>query len=285
MTGVVRAIQGLAQRVGLAALLNMYEVIQNSTTPRYHVRMTFYNQAIPFPGSANSTSQPIPILPPPPAPMSQGPSRARRQLAARLAAQKQQTNDGSEGAEDRSLGSEHETSESQWPTNPFVIAGLDEDTEGNHSPADAAFPSNDFPPTGDKDEPFSSPTFPESGFSPPDSFSTGSSDDDGEGRTEGMRRKERVPLEVEDDDDDMGEMVGPSADPRMMDSDEEDEAIMNESLGYPDLGPGRYMDFARSRMGASPFGEDNDNDSSDGEDDGLVEILVPGRKSSTSSMH
>ncbi|RAL17556.1 Sit4-associated protein [Aspergillus homomorphus CBS 101889] len=237
-----------------------------------------------FQGSANSTSQPIPILPPPPAPMSQGPSRARRQLAARLAAQKQQANDGSEGGEERNFTNEHETSESQWPTNPFVIAGLDEDAEGNNSPANAAFPSTDFPPNH-KDEPFSSPTFPESGFSPPDSFSTNSSDDDGEGRTEGMRRTERVPLEVEDDDDDMGEMVGPSADPRMMDSDEEDEAIMNESLGYPDLGPGRYMGFSRSRMGASPFGGDDDNDSSDGEDDGLVEILVPGRKSSTSSTH
>ncbi|PYH45271.1 uncharacterized protein BP01DRAFT_47539 [Aspergillus saccharolyticus JOP 1030-1] len=211
--------------------------------------------------------------------MSQGPSRARRQLAARLAAQKQQSND-----EDRDLVEEHETTESQWPTNPFVIAGLDDDTEGNNSPATAAFPTTDFPPSN-KDEPFSSPTFPESGFSPPDSFSTGSSDDDGEGRTEGMRRKERVPLEVEDDDDDMGEMVGPSADPRMMDSDEEDEAIMNESLGYPDLGPGRYMGFSRSRMGASPFGDDEENDSSDGEDDGLVEILVPGRKASTSSTH
>ena len=67
-----------------------------------------------------------------------------------------------------------------------------------------------------------------------------------------------------------------------MDADEEDEAIMNESLGYPDIASGRYRSFGRSRMGASPFGDDED-DSSDGEDDGLVEILVPGRKASTSS--
>ncbi|PWY87629.1 SAPS-domain-containing protein [Aspergillus heteromorphus CBS 117.55] len=232
--------------------------------------------------SANSTSQPIPILPPPPAPMSHGPSRARRQLAARLAAQKQQETGNAEGEEDAS----HEQAgdhDSQWPTNPFVIAGLDEEADGTHSPASAAFPSSDFPPAS-KDEPFSSPTFPDSGFSPPDSFSTNSSDEDGEGRSEGLRRKERVPLEVDEDEDDMGEMVGPSLDTGMMDSDDEDEAIMNESLGYPDVGSGRYRSFRRSRIGASPFGDDDEqNDSSDGEDDGLVEILVPGRKSSTSS--
>ncbi|GAQ37998.1 sit4-associated protein [Aspergillus niger] len=231
--------------------------------------------------STNSTSQPIPILPPPPAPLSQGPSRARRQLAARLAAHKQQAAENSEGGEESSHSqqSEHDM---QWPTNPFVIAGLDEDADGSNSPASAAFPSTDFPPAN-KDEPFSSPTFPDSGFSPPDSFSTNSSDEEGDGRPEGMRRKERVPLEVDEEEDDMGEMVGPSLGSGMMDSDEEDEAIMNESLGYPDIASGRYRNFGRSRMGASPFGDDED-DSSDGEDDdGLVEILVPGRKASTSS--
>lgn len=160
-----------------------------------------------------------------------------------------------------------------------MIAGLDDDGDGTDSPSRAAFPSSDFPHTR-KHEPFSSPTFPESGFSPPDSMSTNSSDEEGEGRVN-MRRKERAPLEVDDDEDDMGEMVGPSLGPEMLNSDEEDEAIMNESLGYPDLGPGRYRSFRRSQFGPSPFGDDDDNDSSDGEDDGLVEILVPGRKSST----
>ncbi|EAW10541.1 putative Sit4-associated protein (Sap185) [Aspergillus clavatus NRRL 1] len=231
--------------------------------------------------SSNSTSQPIPILPPPPAPLSLGPSRARRQLAARLALQKQQAaeNGGNEGDENKQ-GNQHENADSQWPVNPFVIAGLDDDGDGTDSPSRAAFSPSDFPAVP-KDEPFASPTFPGSGFSPPDSLSTNSSDDDGEGRA-GMRRKERIPLEVEDDEDDMGEMVGPSLGSDIMDSDEEDEAIMNESLGYPDLGPGRYKNFRRSQFGPSPFGDDDGNDSSDGEDDGLVEILVPGRKPSTS---
>lgn len=158
---------------------------------------------------------------------------------------------------------------------------MDDDADGQSSPAGAAFPSTDL----SKDAPFSSPPFAESGFSPPDSLSSNSSDD-GEDDSARARGKGRAPLEVDDDDDDdMGEMVGPSGGSGMNDSsDEEDEAIMNESLGYPDLGAERYKTFRRSRAGASPFDDDGDdqNDSSDGEDDGLVEILVPGRKPSVS---
>ncbi|KAJ5375042.1 SIT4 phosphatase-associated protein family [Penicillium concentricum] len=223
----------------------------------------------------SSASQPIPILPPPPAPLSLGPSRARRQLAARLAAQKQQSSENEEGdGEDRGA-EENEDRESDWPSNPFVIAGIDDDAEGGSS----AFPNSDFGSANAKH----SPTFPESGFSPPDSLSTNSSEDEGDGHAESVRRQVRVPLEVEDDDDDeMGEMVGPSG-IGMMDSDDEDEAIINESLGYSNLsGPGRYNNFRRTRAVSSHY-DDEQNDSSDGEDDGLVEIVVPGRKSSTSN--
>ncbi|KAJ5449117.1 SIT4 phosphatase-associated protein family [Penicillium cf. griseofulvum] len=223
----------------------------------------------------SSASQPIPILPPPPAPLSLGPSRARRQLAARLAAQKQQSSDNDEGdGEDRGT-EESGDRESDWPSNPFVIAGIDDDAEGGNS----AFPNSDFGSANAKH----SPTFPESGFSPPDSLSTNSSEDEGDGHAESVRRQVRVPLEVEDDDDDeMGEMVGPSG-IGMMDSDDEDEAIINESLGYSNLsGPGRYNNFRRTRAVSSHY-DDEQNDSSDGEDDGLVEIVVPGRKSSTSN--
>ncbi|KAF9250237.1 hypothetical protein LCP9604111_3753 [Penicillium roqueforti] len=226
-----------------------------------------------MPVFTSSASQPIPILPPPPAPLSLGPSRARRQLAARLAAQKQQPSEnegdgdyrGAEGSEDR---------ESDWPDNPFVIAGIDDPADAGSS----AFPNSDFGSADGKH----SPTFPESGFSPPDSLSTNSSEDEGDGHAESVRRQVRVPLEVEDDDDDeMGEMVGPSG-IGMMDSDDEDEAIINESLGYSNLsGPARYNNF-RSRAVSSHY-DDEQNDSSDGEDDGLVEIMVPGRKASTSN--
>ncbi|KAL4788168.1 SIT4 phosphatase-associated protein-domain-containing protein [Aspergillus varians] len=210
-------------------------------------------------GTENALSQPIPIIAPPPAPLSLGPSRARRQLAARLAAQKQAAeNPESSENEDETQAS----SEFQWPSEAFTNRGLNYDDRGH---------SSDFPPGN-----ASSPTFPESGFSPSDSFSTGSSD---EGDDFGSRpRKERVPLEVDDEDDDMGEMVGPSTETHMLDSDEEEDAILNESLGYPELGPGQYKSFRNSRLDHSPFGDDQ-NDSSDGEDEGLVEILVPGKKS------
>ncbi|KAL4798724.1 SIT4 phosphatase-associated protein-domain-containing protein [Aspergillus venezuelensis] len=204
-------------------------------------------------GTENASSQPIPIIAPPPAPLSLGPSRARRQLAARLAAQKQ----AAENAEGGENDDKQASNEFQWPS------GLNEEGQGH---------SSDFPP-GD----VSSPTFPESGFSPSDSFSTGSSDE-GDDFGGSRRRKERVPLEVDDDDDDMGEMVGPSMDSHMLDSDDEEDAILNESLGYPELGPGQYKSFHTSRMGQSPFGDDQ-ADSSGEEDEGLVEILVPGKKS------
>ncbi|KAJ5544252.1 hypothetical protein N7513_007063 [Penicillium frequentans] len=224
--------------------------------------------------SMNSISQPIPILPPPPAPLSTGPSRARRQLAARLAAQKQQAaeNEDGEAAEDRVH--EAESRDSQWPSNPFVIAGIDDDAEGGNT----AFPNADF--GSNADQTFAS-GFHEGGFSPPDTLSN-SSDEDGDSHAEAMRRRVRVPLEVDEDDDDMGEMVGPSA-TGMIDSDEEEDAIINESLGYSNLPhPNRYTGFRRPRAVSSHF-DDEQNDSSDGEDDGLVEILVPGRKSSTSN--
>lgn len=206
--------------------------------------------------------------------MSLGPSRARRQLAARLAAQKQQPSENEEGdGEDRGAEGSDDR-ESDWPSNPFVIAGIDDDAEGGSS----AFPSSDFGSANAKH----SPTFPESGFSPPDSLSTNSSEDEGDGHAESVRRQVRVPLEVEDDDDDeMGEMVGPSG--IGMDSDDEDEAIINESLGYSNLsGPARYNSFSRSQAVSSHY-DDEQNDSSDGEDDGLVEIVVPGRRSSTAN--
>lgn len=195
-------------------------------------------------------------------------------MAARLAAQKQQA---AENADEDGDGRDEEgrTRDSEWSGNPFVIAGIDDDADGGSS----AFPNTDF--GSNADQTFSS-TFPDSGFSPPDSFSDNSSDEDGDGHSESVRRRVRVPLEVEEDDDEMGEMVAPTA-TGMVDSDDEDDAIINESLGYsnhPDQT--RYDGFRRSRAVSSHF-DDDQNDSSDGEDDGLVEILVPGRKSSTSN--
>lgn len=85
----------------------------------------------------------------------------------------------------------------------------------------------------------------------------------------------------------MGEMVGPSMGSEVMDSDEEEEAIINESLGYSSFfGPGRYGGLGRSysKDSSHSFLDDEAEDSSDGEEEeGLVEIQVPGKKTPTTS--
>jgi SIT4-associating protein SAP185/190 len=220
------------------------------------------------------------------------PSRARRQLAARLALHRQQTAEAATNPEKVSshLEEKHTSDINEaepWQSNPFVISGL-------HDESSTSFHFSD-PSSLNRDGALSSPTFPRTGFTPPGSPSTGSSDDADEGTPEAVRRKVRIPLEVDDDDegeeDDMGEMVGPSSGHDMIDSDDETEAIMNESFGYSNLfGTSRYGEVGRSHIRDNSrrphFNADADdhNDSSDGEeDDGLVEILFPGRKAPSSN--
>lgn len=223
------------------------------------------------------SSQPIPILAPPPAPLNIAPSRARRQLAARLALHKQQAAESAANEEDslstpekQSTGSEQE-GEDPWQSNPFVIAGLEDDSISH------AFPSPD--PSHNKSG--ASSAFPHTGFTHPESPSTNSSDEDTQENAESIRRSNvRIPLEVDDEDDEMGEMVAPGSSGGMIDSDEEDEAIINESLGYANFYSAKKYGGYRERE-RSMFDDDaDDHDSSDGEDEGLVEILVPGKKQS-----
>lgn len=233
--------------------------------------------------TSSSSSQPIPILAPPPAPLNIVPSRARRQLAARLALHKQQADAAAQDPTDHSSADDSHQNDGQWQSNPFIIADLEDDRSSSPE-----LPSAEFSAMEESERP-SSPTF-HTGFTPPGSPSTNSSDEAAGEPKETVRRKVRVPLEVEDDDDDdeMGELVGPSSGSGLLDSDEEEEAIINESLGYANFfGGNRYGGFRRSygRNGQSSFDDDDDDDdddSSDGED-GLVEILVPGRKSFSSS--
>lgn len=103
-----------------------------------------------------------------------------------------------------------------------------------------------------------------------------------------------------DDDDDMGEMVGPSAESNSLNSDSDDDfggghnngkdndhTNFGKSLGYPNFfggGFGRRSGIDTDEAPSSSLHEsvaDERNDSSEGEDDGLVEILVPGRKTTS----
>lgn len=204
-----------------------------------------------------------------------GPSRARRQLAARLALQKEQA------AEAAALAAKEGAEKSDGTTRPEENEG-----EGSaQSPTASRFSlfSSPVPVEGDdtahedprnrtEREPgqggpgSSSPPLFSSTFNGPSGYSSSSSDD-GEA-IESVRSKTRVPLDMYDDDDeDIGDMLGPSA--SYSDDDDDDETIIREALGYstflaPDTHP----------SGGSP----DRNDSSDGEDEGLVEILVPGKR-------
>ncbi|EFR03850.1 kinetochore protein 1 extragenic suppressor [Nannizzia gypsea CBS 118893] len=203
----------------------------------------------------NSETQPIPILPPPPAPLSTGPSRARRQLAARLALQKQQALDAAAA-----------NNEDQEEDGFAKEEG--EDSSGNAM--------HDADTAGDSDHQSSS----FSGFQDVSGYSDSSSDEDGSLPMESVERKFRLPVDAFDDDDEMGDMVGPSTSY----SDEDDETIIQEALGYSTfLGSdhhgldGSVYPEERELTPDSARGQDN----SDGEDDGLVEILVPGKRSVT----
>jgi SIT4-associating protein SAP185/190 len=83
------------------------------------------------------SSQPIPILAPPPAPLNIAPSRARRQLAARLALHKQQAAEAAANAENTSSELERGSKETgakaedHWQSNPFVISGLEDEPDSN----------------------------------------------------------------------------------------------------------------------------------------------------------
>jgi SIT4-associating protein SAP185/190 len=159
-----------------------------------------------------------------------------------------------------------------------------------------SFPSYQFPLDN---EVSSSPPFPRSSFTPPGSSSSNSSNDGDSNET--IRRNVRLPLEIDDidDDDDMGEMVAPSAESNSFsDSDDDfgggqnnskeyDHTSFGKSLGYPQFfggGFGRRNQFDVDEGHSSSLhesGADERTDSSDGEDDGLVEILVPGRKTTS----
>lgn len=112
-------------------------------------------------------------------------------------------------------------------------------------------------------------------FHEPSGYSSSSSDD-GEA-IESVRSKTRVPLDMYDDDDDdedIGDMIGPTSSYSDND-DDDDETIIREALGYSTfLAPGTLPGDGSSGM----LDSTERNDSSDGEDEGLVEILVPGKR-------
>ncbi|EDN03737.1 predicted protein [Histoplasma mississippiense (nom. inval.)] len=117
-------------------------------------------------------------------------------------------------------------------------------------------------------------------------YSSNSSDEGDELSTEAVQRKGRLPLEVDDDDtDEMGDIAGPHTELVSTYSDEEDGTLVGEPLGYSNFfenapyGSSTSGTRMRNSGGNILLDSKDRNDSSDGEeDDGLVEILLPGRK-------
>ena len=88
--------------------------------------------------------------------------------------------------------------------------------------------------------------------------------EDPQGNIESIHRSSvRIPLEVDDDDEEMGEMVAPGSGCGMIDSDDEAEAIINESLGYANFYASKKYGGYRQH-GPSMFDDDvEDADSSE----------------------
>ncbi|WEW60792.1 hypothetical protein PRK78_006280 [Emydomyces testavorans] len=236
-----------------------------------------------LPSAADSArSQPIPILPPPPTPFTGGPSRARRQLAARLAAQRE----AAEKATAESVLSK-ESSGSKDPGKDAILPNESGNSGGDASvsnPFLSIDEEKDLDPNTEMEflSPFAVPGEGTSSssprhsflpsFQPPSAYSSSSSDDDE--TIEAVQRNYRLPLEVYDDDE-MGDMVSASAEfESYSDDDEDEETLIRETIGYSDFfHPERY-----TNNNASSSSVDGQNNNTDVEDEDLVEILVPGRR-------
>ena len=243
---------------------------------------------------SDSTIQPIPLLPAPPSPLNIPPSRARRQLAARLALQRQHAAEAAaaassepEQATSSSSGAKDNTDHGNTvlEKDPFVISTSEDEGIGVPARIDDGLGAISSPFSFNRDVPSSPPSFPHSGFARSNSYSSNSSDEDGDDSAEDIGAKVRLPLEVDDEEPDgIGHMAGPGAGlTSTYSDDEEDGTLVGESLGYSSFfGDTGYASAHGSGMlGGEDLLLDPDGrtDSSDGEeDDGLVEILVPGRR-------
>jgi len=188
---------------------------------------------------ADSSEQPVPLIPPPPAPLNIEPSRARRKLANRLAMHKAQQEQEAQEAAASEFGMEDD---------PFAALG-DNDDQDNDDPFSLDEEEQDITSFGKRSNfheesssteatsystsrgisgLFSAGHHASKGYSREshdDESSSGSGSDDNADYTalEARTSSERRPLDVDDDEDDdeeMGEMVDPSDEPNS--SDEED---------------------------------------------------------------
>ena len=234
-----------------------------------------------------SSDQPVPLIPPPPAPLNIEPSRARRRLADRLARHKQQVEEESEpaasefGAEDDPFAALGDNDD-QDNGDPFSLDEEEQDIttfgkRGNANPSnDQTSDHHTFSVSRGLTSLFSSgpgrQKQKQSSFGDgiDDSSSSGSgSDNDAENPPlEAVRSQERKPLDV-DDDEEMGEMVAPTEEEASGSNSSDEEVLspsekerINSVFGH--ASPGEHSEFD------GQDDADNDDDS-----DQMVEIAMP----------
>lgn len=234
--------------------------------------------------SGDASDQPMPLIPPPPAPLNIEPSRARRRLADRLAMHKAQQEQEAQEAAASELGLEDD---------PFAALG-DNDDQDNDDPFSLDEEEQDITSFGKRRNIDSSTSGADpSGFVTSrginnlfssdrsrkkdylrDALDDDSSSDSGSEEAqettavEARTSLERRPLDIDDDDDDdeeMGEMVGPN---------DEANSSDEESLTASDR---QKLGSGRSRDEDEPVSEFDGQGDEEHEDD-VVEIPMPRSK-------
>lgn len=240
------------------------------------------------------SSAPLPLIPPPPAPLNIAPSRARRRLATRLAMHKQQAEEEAGASEFGAEGDDPFASlddAEQDATDPFSLDEEEQDitTVGNRNNTRSSLAEHSenslFSVSRGLSGLFSSASPARTSnrahenaddFDASSSSSNGSnaSDENERPPIEARTSDERRPLDI-DEDEEMGEMVAPSEEDGNS-SDEEVLSPMEKAQLRASFGAGDREDPVSEFEGQGDYEDDDDS-----EGDGIVEIAMPaGRRNS-----
>ncbi|KAJ9654050.1 sporulation-induced protein [Neophaeococcomyces mojaviensis] len=232
--------------------------------------------------TAEASDQPVPLIPPPPTPLNTEPSRARRRFAKRLAMHKAQQEQEAQEAAASEFGMEDDPfaalgdNDDQDNDDPFSLDEEEQDITSFGKRTNFHGQSNSGESTAHSNSRGISGLF-STGHHGSKAYSRGSLDDESSSDSgsddnadhtplEARTTLERRPLDVDDDDDEeMGEMVGPSNEPNS--SDEEDLSMSER----------RQLGVYPSKGDDEPVSEFDGQADEDREDD-VVEIPMPKSK-------
>lgn len=230
-----------------------------------------------------SSDQPVPLIPPPPAPLNIEPSRARRRLADRLARRKEQAEE------------EQEVAAAEFGSEDDPFAALDDNDQDNSDPFSLDEEEQDITTFGKRSNInnsdsnssehhtfsvsrgltslFSSgpPRKQTSDFNDEDTDSGSGSDEHSNQSPEARTTTERKPLDI-DDDEEMGEMVGPTEEGNGSNSSDEEVLSLRDKERMNTLfGTGAQTEKERDDDHHSEFDGQGDEE----QEEKLVEIAMP----------